>query len=78
MGSSWWQNPPSLVVSLLNHLLSKGGALAPLVVSTNFAHLRVWAGETFLWIIAVFWCGSHELLGCPGLAGGFISSGLCR
>jgi hypothetical protein len=30
-----------------------------------------WAGATFLWIFAVFWCGSPELLGWPGLAGGF-------
>jgi hypothetical protein len=31
---------------------------------------RRWAGDTLLWIFAVFWRGSPELLGWPGLAGG--------
>ncbi len=51
----------------------KGGALAPLVVSSDLAHLRVWAvgwGNVPL-VFAVFWCGSPELLRWPGLAGGF-------
>ncbi len=59
--------------SIPNQPPSKGGALAPLVVSANYAHLRVWEvgwGNVPLFF-AVFWCGSPELLGWPGLAGGF-------
>jgi hypothetical protein len=53
---------------------SKGGALAPLVVSSDLAHLRVWEvgwGNVPRFVFAVFWCGSPELLHWPGLAGGF-------
>ena len=56
-----------------NSTTPKGGALAPLVVSSDLAHLRVWEvgwGNAPL-CFAVFWCGSPELLRWPGLAGGF-------
>ncbi len=55
---------------------SKGGALAPLVVSSDLAHLRVWEvgwGNVPL-VFAVFWCGSPELLAGArgGLSPGFV------
>ncbi len=48
-----------------------GWGLAPSVVS---AIVRIcvfgrWDGDTLLWIFAVFWCGSLELLGWPWLFG---------
>ncbi len=50
---------------------SMGGALASLVASANCVHLPVgdlgWGN--FLWIFALFWCGSLELLGWSRLAG---------
>jgi hypothetical protein len=62
--------PPELGL-MPNRPPSTGGPLAPLVVSANCAHLLVWhcAGEMFLCIVAVIWCGSLELLGWPWLAG---------
>jgi hypothetical protein len=62
---------------------SKGGALARLVVPSDLRSLHIcvfgrWAGATFLWIFAVFWCGSASYLAGRGSLGAFPWDGLYR
>jgi hypothetical protein len=54
MESPWWQNPPTLGF-IPTPPPSKGGALAPSVVSSDLAHMRAW--EVGWGNVPLFFCG---------------------